>query len=84
MESRVPVGRVAEVFGPVTAPMYQLKCAVGEGELAPGMMLFSVAPFASQVNPRELQTKVATLHLEPVANPLQVPSFLRRSAPAGL
>ena len=57
MEDRTPVGRVEEVFGPVTAPLYALRWA-GPGplpaSLTAGAPLCTTAKLAEYVLPEHL------------------------------
>ena len=59
LADRTPLGRVEDVFGPVTEPLYALRCPGGgaPGGAAAGAPVFSVDKFATFVQPAALKSK---------------------------
>jgi H/ACA ribonucleoprotein complex non-core subunit NAF1 len=55
LEDRSVLGAVEDIFGPVTAPLYALRCAAEGPAVAPGARVFSVDRLAQYVLPDELR-----------------------------
>lgn len=60
---RTPLGRVEEIFGPVTAPLYALRYTGSAGappvSAAAGAPVFSVEKYAAMLEPEVLQTQAS-------------------------
>lgn len=57
LPERHPIGRIEEVFGPITEPLYALRYAAPAPmpeSLKPGARVFSVPRLSSQINPEDV------------------------------
>ncbi len=59
-EGRAPLGRVEDVFGPVTAPLYALRYS-GQGELPPAAMPGAQARFPSYPTNKPGRSELVTV-----------------------
>jgi len=59
LANRAMLGRIEDIFGPVKAPLYVLRCSAGGAaeSAKPGAAVFSVVKLASFVVPEKLKSK---------------------------